>query len=96
MNTRNVWAFLAATIGFVGCGDADPVSGDLVGANLLDADGTPTLMIDRHDFRDTSGSRFPHRVTYLAGHEKLLATEVFDEYAIDAGPVEREQETVSH
>jgi len=74
----------------------DSHTGDLVRANLLDADSKPTFMIDQSDFRETSGFRFPHRVIYTTGSGDVLATETIDKIIVDVEPFELEQNAVTH
>ncbi len=74
----------------------DSHSGNLVRSERLDADGEPIFTIDQSDFKETSGFRFPHRITYTTENEGLLATEVFDRIVVDVEPFELDQDAITH
>ena len=74
----------------------DSHTGDIVQANLLDANNNPTFSIRQSDFRRTSGIKFPHRIEYFDGTGRTIAIETTDELDVDVAPFELEQETVAH
>ena len=74
----------------------DSHTGDIVRANLLDANDDPIYIISQSDFRETSGFRFPHRVEYMDGTGRSLAIETIADIELDVTPFELEQKTVGH
>jgi len=74
----------------------DSHSGALVRADLLDADGAAEFVINRSDFRETSGFIFAHRIEYMDREGRTLATESIDEIEINMAPFEIEQEAAAH
>jgi len=74
----------------------DSHTGNMVRASLLDTNGDPAYMIDQSDFRETSGFRFPHRISYLDHAGELLAVETFNEVVVGVTPFELNQESGDH
>jgi len=74
----------------------DSHTGDLVRLSLLDADGSPSFIVEQSDFREVAGFRFPHQIEYLSGSETLLAREWFDNMSVKAEPFDLDQNTVTH
>jgi len=64
----------------------DSHTGDIVQANLLDANNNPTFSIRQSDFRRTSGIKFPHRIEYFDGTGRTIAIETIDELEVKLQP----------
>lgn len=74
----------------------DSHTGDLVRASLLDADGSPSFIVDQSDFRDVVGFRFPHQIEYISENGVLLAKESFDRITVDVEPFDLNENSVTH
>lgn len=68
----------------------DSHTGDQIRAELLDDSGTPALVIEQDDFRETRGFRIPHRIEYYRGDGEMLATESIDEVTVYLLPEARQ------
>ncbi len=74
----------------------DSHSGNLVRADILDADGTAKYVIRQSDFQETSGFVFAHRIEYFDSAARSLGIESIDEIQIELEVFDIDEETVVH
>ena len=74
----------------------DSHTGGIIQAYLLDEAGKPAYIIQRSDFRETSGFTFPHRIEYMDGNGRSLAVETIDDIEVKLNTFDIELEAAGY